>query len=75
MNINLSLHGQWILLLIIVWVTLITYCSNKLARKKTKHVNILTIVGLVLSLIPPLGIVYVLVLLLLKDRNATVGIK
>lgn len=75
MNINLSLHGQWILLLIIVWITLITYCSNKLAGKKTKHVNILTIVGLVLSLIPPLGIVYVLVLLLLKDRNATVGIK
>ncbi|KFZ32063.1 hypothetical protein IDSA_05160 [Pseudidiomarina salinarum] len=65
MNINMTLVGQGILLIAIIF-GLISYY---LGRRKTTNPVIAGFIGFVLSLVPLLGIIYLAILVLKKDVN------
>ncbi|CAH1388236.1 conserved hypothetical protein [Candidatus Nitrotoga sp. M5] len=67
MNINFAEHGAYIFYSVIAWVMLITYLSYKLAIRKTKSVELVSTIGFFLAFIPPLAIIYLIVLALKKD--------
>ena len=75
MNINLTQYGHLILLFIAGWVSTVTYFSNQLAHRKSKYPKALSVIGFVVSFIPPVALIYLLTLYLLKDipRNSEVG--
>lgn len=68
MNINFSEHGTYIFYIVIVWVMLITFLSYKLAIRKTKSVELVSTIGFFLAFIPPLAIIFILVLVFKKDN-------
>lgn len=69
MNINFAEHGAYIFYTVIAWVMLITFLSYKLAIRKTKSksVELVSTIGFFLAFIPPLAIIYLIVLALKKD--------
>ena len=67
MNINFAEDGSLIFYAVISWVMLITFLSYKLAIRKTKSVERVSTWGFVLAFIPPLAIIYLLVLFFKKD--------
>ena len=55
--------------LIVPWVIFHTGVVYYLARRKTKNPMISTLVGFFLSIIQPIGLIYIVVLMLKKDVN------
>ena len=67
MNVSMTVIGQWMIVFIIV-VGVLSYI---LGRRKTTTPIIAGIIGAVLALIPPLGMIYLVILLLKKDVQRT----
>tara|TARA_B100000809_G_scaffold250789_1_gene283619 strand:- start:513 stop:713 length:201 start_codon:yes stop_codon:yes gene_type:complete len=65
MDVNLTLWGWFAAIYILV----MTMLSFYLGKKKTDMPIIATFIGAGFSLIPPLGLIYLAVLLLKKDQH------
>ena len=65
MNINGTLLGELIALLALIMAGVCYY----LGRRKTQTPILAGFLGAVLTLIPPLGLIYLVVLVLKKDVN------
>lgn len=65
MNINATLLGEIIFISVIV----IGFLSYYLGKRKTNTPKMATLVGIILSFIPPLGLIYLAVLVLKNDIN------
>lgn len=66
MNINATLLGE----IMIVFVLVVGALSYYLGRRKTQTPILTGLLGAVLSLIPPFGLVYLVVLVLKKDVSS-----
>jgi hypothetical protein len=69
MNINATLLGEIILIAMMV----IGILSYYLGKRKTNTPKIATLIGVLLSLIPPLGLIYLAALVLKKDINHNIA--
>lgn len=68
MNINATLFGEIIIIfVIIIFAIVIGNLSYSLGKRKTNRPKIIAIVGILLSLIPPLALIYLAILALKKD--------
>lgn len=65
MNINATVLGELIALLALIMAGVCYY----LGRRKTQTPILAGFLGAVLTLIPPLGLIYLVVLVLKKDVN------
>ncbi len=65
MNINATLLGE----IIFIFVIVIGILSYYLSKRKTSTPKIATFIGVLLSFIPPLGLVYLAILVLKNDIN------
>jgi len=65
MEFNMTVIGQ----VIAVWIIIATVLTFILAKRKTQTPIIATILGFVLSLFPPFGMVYLIILVLKNDIN------
>jgi len=66
--------SMWIIILTIIFVffvSTVTWLSYYLGRTKTENPNITGLIGFFLSFVPPIGLIY-LVILSLKEEVATV---
>jgi hypothetical protein len=66
LNINATLLGE----IMIVFVLVVGALSYYLGRRKTQTPILTGLLGAVLSLIPPFGLVYLVVLVLKKDVSS-----
>ncbi|MBY5991804.1 hypothetical protein [Ferrimonas balearica] len=64
MDFNATLMGQ----LVLLWMPLCGVLSYYLGRRKTQTPRLVALVGLLLAVIPPLGLVYLAALALKADR-------
>lgn len=67
MNINATLLGEFIALFALIMGAVCYY----LGRRKTQAPVLAGLLGVVLSIIPPFGLVYLVVLVLKKDVGST----
>ena len=67
MNINATLLGEFIVLFALIMGAVCYY----LGRRKTQTPILAGLLGVVLSIIPPFGLVYLVVLVLKKDVGST----
>ena len=67
MNINATLLGE----IMIVFILVVGALSYYLGRRKTQTPILAGLLGLVHSIIPPFGLVYLVVLVLKKDVGST----
>jgi 4-hydroxybenzoate polyprenyltransferase len=67
LNINATLLGE----IMIVFILVVGALSYYLGRRKTQTPILAGLLGLVLSIIPPFGLVYLVVLVLKKDVGST----
>ena len=67
MNINATLLGEFIALFALIMGAVCYY----LGRRKTQTPVLAGLLGVVLSIIPPFGLVYLVVLMLKKDVGPT----
>ncbi|ASM52184.1 hypothetical protein PESP_b0654 [Pseudoalteromonas espejiana DSM 9414] len=65
MNINATLIGEIIFISVIV-IGILSYYFGK---RKTSTPKIATLIGVLLSFIPPFGLIYLTILVLKKDIN------
>ena len=65
MNINATLIGEIIFISVIV----IGALSYYLGKRKTSTPKMATLIGVLLSFLPPLGLIYLAVLVLKSDIN------
>ena len=63
MNINATLMGQFVFVFAIIMATVCFY----LGKRKTQTPIIASVIGFFSALIPPLAIIYLIVLVLKKD--------
>ena len=63
MDINTTLLGQ----VIGVWIVIATILTFFLAKRKTQTPIIATIIGFVLAFIPPVSMIYLIVMVLKND--------
>ncbi len=63
MEFNTTLLGQ----VIAAWVVIATVLTFILAKRKTQTPIIATIIGFILSFIPPVSMIYLIVLVLKND--------
>ena len=63
MNINAAVLGQFIVISLII----ITGLSYYLGQRKTHNAKITTLIGFLLSFIPPFGFIFIAVLALKKN--------
>lgn len=66
MNINATLVGQ----IMFVFVIIVTVLSFYLGRRKTQTPLLAGFLGMLLCLIPPLALIYLVVLMLKKDSRS-----
>ncbi|CAM3685079.1 hypothetical protein [Rheinheimera salexigens] len=66
MNFDATILGQFI----IVFALIVGTLSYYLGRRKTQTPIIAGLIGAALSIIPPFGLVYLIVLVLKKDVNS-----
>lgn len=66
MNINATLLGEFIALFALIMGAVCYY----LGRRKTQTPVLAGLLGVVLSIIPPFGLVYLMVLILKKDNGS-----
>jgi len=67
LNINATLLGEFIVLFALIMGAVCYY----LGRRKTQTPILAGLLGVALSIIPPLGLVYLVVLVLKKDVGST----
>ncbi|MGI2124547.1 glycosyltransferase 87 family protein [Shewanella baltica] len=67
MNINATVYGQFAIVFALVMGALCYY----LGRRKTQTPVLAGLLGVMLSIIPPFGLVYLVVLVLKKDVGST----
>jgi hypothetical protein len=67
MGINITFLGQ----IIAVWIVIATILTFFLAKRKTQTPIIATIIGFILSFIPPVCMIYLIVLVLKNDVPKT----
>lgn len=67
MNINGTLIGELIFYSLILFVPLVGFLSFYLGKRKTHTPKIAMFIGILLSLIPPLGLIYIVILVLKND--------
>lgn len=65
MNINATLIGE----LVVISVLVVGFLSFYLGKRKTNSPKLAALIGVLLSLIPPLGFIYLAVLVLKDDIN------
>lgn len=65
MNINATVLGEIIFISVIV----IGILSYYLGKRKTNTPKMATLIGILLSFIPPLGLIYLAILVLKNDIN------
>jgi len=68
MDVNLTMLGQ----VLFVWILLQTALIYHLAKRKTQTPVIATVIGFLLSLLPPIGLIYLVVLVLKNDIEARI---
>ena len=71
MNINATLFGQFVFLSMFI----IGGLSYYLAKRKTSTPKVATLIGVLLCIVPPLNIVYMIVLMLKNDVVAKQSIE
>ena len=71
MNINGTLIGELIFYSLILFVPLVGFLSFYLGTLKTTSPKVIGLVGVVLSIVPPLGLIYLGALALKEDINQT----
>ncbi|WP_127022905.1 hypothetical protein [Rheinheimera mangrovi] len=67
MNLNATLVGQFIFIFALIMGAVCYY----LGRRKTQTPVLASLLGVMLSIIPPLSLVYLVVLVLKKDISPT----
>lgn len=67
MNIDATLYGQFVIIFALIMGALCYY----LGRRKTQNPVLAALLGVVLSLMPLFGLVYLMVLLFKKDLSST----
>lgn len=67
MNISATFIGELIFYVFIVFVLVVGFLSFYLGKRKTHTPKIAMFIGILLSLIPPLGLIYIVVLVLKND--------
>lgn len=65
MNINATLIGE----ILFVFVIVIGFLCYYLGKRKTNTPKMTTLIGVLLSFIPPLGLIYLVILILKNDIN------
>jgi hypothetical protein len=65
MNMNATLVGQFIMVLAVIMAVVCFY----LGKRKTQTPVLASIIGFFTALIPPLAIIYLIVLVVKKDVN------
>ena len=63
MNINATLFGQFVFFLAIV----LAFAGYYLGKRKTTTPKLIAVIGFFSALIPPLGLIFIMVLALKKD--------
>lgn len=69
MNISATFIGELIFYSLILFVPLIGFLSFYLGKRKTFSPKVIALVGVVLSIVPPLGLIYLGALALKEDIN------
>ena len=69
MNINATLLGEIIFISVIVIVIVTGVLSYYLGKRKTNTPIMATFIGVLLAFIPPLGLIYIAILVLKNDIN------
>jgi Mn2+/Fe2+ NRAMP family transporter len=67
MNINATLFGQGILIIGLFYLMVVTAISYYLGKRKTNTPILIAIIGLFTTLIPPIALIFLIVLALKKD--------
>ena len=67
MNINATLLGEIIFISVIVIVIVTGVLSYYLGKRKTNTPKMATFIGVLLAFIPPLGLIYIAILVLKND--------
>ncbi len=67
MNINATVIGQFVVLFALIMGAVCYY----LARRKTQTPILAALLGMVLSIVPLFGLVYLVILVLKKDVSST----
>ena len=67
MNIDATMYGQFVVIFALIMGALCYY----LGRRKTQNPVLAALLGVVLSLMPLFGLIYLLVLLFKKDLSST----
>ncbi|NRA83941.1 MAG: hypothetical protein HRU22_09310 [Gammaproteobacteria bacterium] len=67
MNLNATLLGQSLAFFILFSILLIGSLSYYLGKRKTKNPKITAFIGILLSFMPPLALIYIAVLVLKND--------
>ncbi|CAM3377174.1 hypothetical protein [Shewanella pealeana] len=70
MSINASLLGEFIFQILLIAMLVIGGISFYLGKRKTTTPTLVAIIGTMLSIIPPLGLIYVAALAFKKDIQA-----
>lgn len=66
MNISTTLAGYFILLLMVI----VGFIAYRLARRKSDHPKLITILCVLLCLFPPMAVLALLILALWRDKPA-----
>ena len=69
MNPTTTLLGEIIFISVIVIVIVTSVLSYYLGKRKTSTPKIATFIGVLLAFIPPLGLIYIAILVLKNDIN------
>lgn len=67
MDISITVLGP----AMVVFILLVGYVSYLLGRKKTQNPVLTGVVGALLALVPPLGLIYLAVLALKKETSSS----
>ncbi len=65
MNINATLYGE----IVFVFIIIVSVISFYLGKRKTTNPKLTSLIGALLSFIPPLALIYLVVLVLKRDIN------
>ncbi|MGO2181223.1 MAG: hypothetical protein ACTH36_02680 [Pseudoalteromonas nigrifaciens] len=67
MSVNITLFGEFIAFFILLLVPIFAFIRYKLGKRKSTNPGVIAFVGGCLSLILPLGLIFIAILALKKD--------
>lgn len=67
MSLNATLVGQWVFFLLFVFIIFAAVTSFILGKRKTSSPRIAACIGAMLGLVPPLALVYLVILMFRED--------